>query len=355
MRILIFSVLIATTLYSCTESARVLPRSWGDVDEVVLVEDTRFHNDSIYKLTDNVLRQRVGSFMQPQPMFSVLYRDIEGFDDHWSRHRNLIFVGVLDEENLYNESLGILLGEEGLARVRNGGYFRIERKEVWATGQTVHMLLGSDYQSLMEGLEEGLQGVVASIEVTEFEKIRRFVYSSGMDVDLTTALKEEHGIGMDIPSSYNLHSSSNGPLKVYRKSTIDLTATISVLEQPYTREVQVTPNYAIFVRDSLGKRFVRSQNEGAYMTTEKLIRPAIDTISVDGNFAIRQQGLWKMVGDFMGGAYVNYLIYDEKNQRVIYLDAYIHAPDIKSKRRLIREHEAIFNTFKLETAPVAQE
>ncbi|MFT7589849.1 MAG: hypothetical protein ACI959_002069 [Limisphaerales bacterium] len=347
MRIFLFSVLATILFHSCEESTRVLPRSWGDLDEVTFIEDARYHSDSIYKLTDEKLRMQRGSYVQTQFAFSVLYKKYEDFDDHWSYHRNIIFVGVLDQESQYNETIKSLLGAEGVAKVMEGGFFRVERKAVWSSGQTVHILVASDYQSMEAGLSKGLDRVVESIEATEFEKIRSFVYSSGINVDLTQELENEHNINMKIPATYRKHAKSNNNFHWYRKSTIDQTATVMLLEQPYTRSVQVTPDYAIFIRDSLGKRYERSQIEGAYMTTEKRIRPQIDTLSVNGHFAIRTQGLWRLVGDFMGGAYVNYLVYDEDNQRVIYLDAYVHAPDIKNKRKMMREHEAIITTFSV--------
>ena len=88
------------------------------------------------------------------------------------------------------------------------------------------------------------------------------------------------------------------------------------------------------------------------MTTEKLDIPLQDTVELNGHFGIRTQSLWRLEHDFMGGPFINYLIYDKTNNRIIHLDAYVYAPDITSKRRLMREMEAMLTTFGVTNDPV---
>ena len=48
----------------------------------------------------------------------------------------------------------------------------------------------------------------------------------------------------------------------------------------------------------------------------------------------------------MGGPFVSYLIPDFKNNRVIFLDAFVYAPGQK-KRPEMRKLDTVFSTFKL--------
>ena len=57
-----------------------------------------------------------------------------------------------------------------------------------------------------------------------------------------------------------------------------------------------------------------------------------------------QRGLWRLVNDFMGGPYINFWVYDEQHNRMVYLDGYVYAPDMR-KRPLVRQLEAILTSY----------
>jgi len=342
------AVLLATAfllLPSCGDMPSTLPSAIGGVDEVIFVEDPRFSNDSLYGRVDERLRAQYGNFIHNEPTFDVLNLDLEAFSKTLTNHRNILLVGILDRESDYNDQIKRMIGQSGQEQVRGGGLFTVQRKNVWAAGQTVHVLVASDYDALDKGLDKAMNDITANIQKAEFAKIRRNMYASGQEEALSRELAEEQNIVLKIPAYYKKHPSSNGAFMWYRRSTVDLTASIMVYSHPYTRELESSPAYAIFVRDSLGRQYERSQIEGAYMTTEKLVRPLQDTVDLNGHFAIRTQSLWRLEHDFMGGPFINYLVYDKANNRIIHLDAYVYAPDITQKRRLVRELEAVLTTF----------
>jgi hypothetical protein len=53
-----------------------------------------------------------------------------------------------------------------------------------------------------------------------------------------------------------------------------------------------------------------------------------------------------MENDFMGGPFLHYTLVDEKNNRVIELDAFVFAPKF-DKREYLRELEAIVKTVRI--------
>ena len=334
-------------LVACGASVSNLPSAVGGLDEVVFVEDPRFAKDTLYKRVDARLQQQYGNFLQFEPTLDLLTITLEDLTNTLEKHRNLLFVGILDTESDYNQQIKSLLGQEGMETVHNGGVFTAVRKNVWANGQNVHVIVGSDRARLEVGLDRALEETVTRIQESEFEKYRKFVYALGQNPTLTRELESEHNIGLKIPQQYKKHPSSNGDFLWYRRSTVDLTASIMVYSHPYQRQLETAPEYAIFVRDSLGKRYERSDKPGAYMATEKFVRPVVDTVNLNGHFAIRTQSLWRLVGDFMGGPFVNYMVYDKANNRIIHLDAYIYAPDIRGKRKLVRELDAVLTTFSI--------
>ena len=65
-----------------------------------------------------------------------------------------------------------------------------------------------------------------------------------------------------------------------------------------------------------------------------------------GLSAIETRGLWRMKNDFMGGPFLNYLIKDPKNDRIIMVEGFVYAPKIK-KRPLMRQLDIIFGTLEI--------
>ena len=70
-----------------------------------------------------------------------------------------------------------------------------------------------------------------------------------------------------------------------------------------------------------------------------------EEIEYNGMYAIKTSSLWKLVGDFMGGPFVNYTFIDEKRNKVITIDGYAYAPN-KPKRDLLIQTEAIIQSLK---------
>jgi hypothetical protein len=54
-----------------------------------------------------------------------------------------------------------------------------------------------------------------------------------------------------------------------------------------------------------------------------------------------------MVGQTMGGPYVNYMIEDKKNNRIIVLEGFVYAPRLE-KRNYLFALEAILKSVKLD-------
>lgn len=335
-------------LTSCGSTATSRPSSIGGLDEVLFVEDENLRHDTAYAYVDDRLRAHFGAFPFHEPTFDVINLQLGELNNLMSHHRNMLFVGVFDRESPYNDYLRRLLGEENVARVEEGGCFTLRREDLWADGQFIHCIAASDRETLMAGLPRAMDQTVENIRRSEEPRVKRIVYANKTDVQLTRDLAEDLGIHLDIPSMYKLHPRSGGNYRWYRRSTIDKTSSLMVLTHPYRRNVEMTPGYAIFLRDSLGRRYERSEIEGAYMTTEKLVRPIVDTVRLGGCYAFRTHGLWRMEHDWKGGPFVSYLILDEAGGRIIFLEAYVYNPDTKrgGKRRMVREMDALLGTFR---------
>ena len=64
-------------------------------------------------------------------------------------------------------------------------------------------------------------------------------------------------------------------------------------------------------------------------------------------YAVMIRGLWNVQNDFMGGPYVINTILDEEHNRIIYMMAYVYAPEGK-KRNILRQVENILYTVDID-------
>lgn len=134
-------------------------------------------------------------------------------------------------------------------------------------------------------------------------------------------------------------------LKIFATKTVKTIQYVLVSERPMT-EGLVSVDDIIAHRDSLGKHYFEGTHEGSYMATELLIPPSIETTEISGMFALETRGLWRMEEDFMGGPFLSYTIYDEKNNRILTVESVLYGPTAK-KRNVVLEMEAMMRSIKL--------
>ena len=117
---------------------------------------------------------------------------------------------------------------------------------------------------------------------------------------------------------------------------------VSVLDLVEKTELET----AIQIRDSISKAFVPGRIEGSYMITEKAYLPVFTETAIKTFDSFETRGTWEVEGDFMGGPFINYLVKDTINKRLLYLDGFVFSPS-QRKRDNIIELEAIIKTLKI--------
>ncbi|MDZ7848068.1 MAG: DUF4837 family protein [Owenweeksia sp.] len=147
-----------------------------------------------------------------------------------------------------------------------------------------------------------------------------------------------------VPADYELEYSTKN-LAVYWKKGLRSDQGIIMYTEPLPEEDGVIGDRIIPLRDSLTQLYIPGEKEGSYMKVEDLLPPKFENRQLDGHFCIETRGLWRTVNDFMGGAFINYTIFDEVNNQRIMLDGFVYAPEL-NKRNMLLEMEAILQTFE---------
>ena len=81
------------------------------------------------------------------------------------------------------------------------------------------------------------------------------------------------------------------------------------------------------------------------MATEMIYDPNYSIIKKNP-YTIETKGLWTMVNDFLGGAYIANAILDKKSNTIIYAEGFLYCPKSK-KRSHINDLEVMLSTINI--------
>lgn len=130
---------------------------------------------------------------------------------------------------------------------------------------------------------------------------------------------------------------------VYWKKTQKADMGIIVHFRDFDENQNVMGTEIIPIRDSLTEKYILGEREGSFMKVEDLVKPEFNAMEINDKFTIMARGLWRTENDIMGGPFISYTIYDDANDQVVYLDAFLFSPDQK-KRTTLFELESILRS-----------
>ena len=154
-------------------------------------------------------------------------------------------------------------------------------------------------------------------------------------------------ISVKIPSAYSVFK--NEPQTVWLQKPLKNGSSnliIKDLKNSVSDFEKINLNDIISLRDSIGKEFIPGRIKNSYMITEKDYLPYFLKEKINGFDVIETRGTWEVLGDIMAGPYLNYLVKDSVNRRIIYIEGFVFNPS-QRKRDNIIELEAIIKTLKI--------
>ncbi len=347
------AVLVAFLLQSCSEEAqrglRAIPTAFGNLNEIVVIMDKdmwdgavgdslRFYYSSAYPLLP-----------QPEPIFDLRHFTPEELSKDPLRKelRTYMFVGNFNDEDSPTTKMIINdIGEEKARKAKEDkGYNSALGRDKWAKGQLLIYEFAYSEDMLMEVLKENFPAVRKRVNEHDNKKVEAYVYLNGENKRLEEEVKADMGITVRMPSDYFLAINDDEEMWM-RRETDESSSNIILKKLPYTDRNQITKENIIALRDSIGKKYISSTLPGTYMQTNDVDLPVLAfPATINGNYALEARGIWEIVNDYMGGAFMSYLILDPKNNELLFVDGFLHAPG-EDKRDFMQQMEYIINTIK---------
>lgn len=315
-------VLVVLTFASCKNGTLFTPVSSGRPYEMLVVVDKGTWERPAGRALFDVLDTDVPGLPQSERSFRISYTDPSQFDRVLRIFRNIILVDIKDTYT--QPKLRYLRDEYAQPQMIMRIQAPNEKEFEEFVTKNKQVIIDFFVKAEMNRQINALRGKHSAIVEQKVDSL------FGCKLWVPTELAS-YKIGKDF-----FWASTNA-------ATSDMN--IVVYSYPYTDKNTFTREYFIQKRDSIMKVNLPGAREGMYMMTDTLYVETQD-IAVRKDYAQEARGLWAMKGDMMGGPFVSHSRVDQKNGRVVVVEAFIFSPD-KLKRNLMRMMEASLYTLQL--------
>lgn len=317
----VLSVALLSMLWACAtkNNEKYLPESVGAINTLSLVIEDELWNNEV---GDEIRRQfaaPVDGLPWEEPLFSIQQMPPKIFTGFARNSRNILIV---EKDTVAYE-------------VKDNSY---------AKPQKIAAIKAQDTQSLIKLIRDHAPDLIAMYKAHDIrENQRRITRSLNKEPDL----KEKLGISLMMPSVYKIVKQEENFFWIERqipKGTMNVIVyelALDAIPKDSTRIQSI-----IKMRDAIGEKYIPGREEGMYMITEKAYAPYVFDTQIAGKEAIETRGMWEMKNFYMAGPFLNYIVKDTKNNRLLVLEGFTFAPSA-NKRDYMFELEAILKSLKI--------
>lgn len=312
--------------------SRVKPSSMGKIYQVNTLISPEIFNSSVIDTFDFRYARAYPLLPQPEPYFDLRFYEVSELAAQ-PLLRNLKCFLILADMSIDDELTRMVRSDfrESIDFRESG--VRIGQDK-WARDQLIVYIYGPDRQSLIREINRSYLTVSERISQFYDDMIRSTVYVQGDNKAIRDSVMEKYQVNMKVPADYVIGLEADSIMWL-RQEIPNISRSILISRFPYRNESQFTKEGIIAMRDRLGQ-YISTTTEGTYMRVNSVDLPVFTTTTeIDGNFAVRAAGIWEIVGDFMGGAFVTYAVLDETRQEIVLLDGFVYSPEEKKKLSMI--------------------
>ena len=309
--------------FSCGKEknkAAVLFSSSGNINDVSVVINNDLWRGSVGDSIRAVIAEPVYGLPQDEPRFSLKQIPPEIFSGFVKKSRTI---------------LRIIKAAEASTK-----YY----KNPYAKPQTMVVVSGPTPSEINRQILENGGNIIAKLQASEFAEKRKRIQKSLYN---SKSMEEYFGIKIQFPSVYRI-AKADSAFYWIRKDNKTGSVNLMLYTMPLNSVSfeNIDPKAVRRFRDSVAKQHIPGPTKGAFMTTEEDYIPSYTTSVIQGNNTLKTRSLWKIKGAFMSGPFINYIIQDLKNSRLLIVEGFVYAPSLE-KRDFIFELEAIIQSIQI--------
>lgn len=340
-------------LGACTGDAKkslgVIPSAYGKINSLVVVADQRIWDGPVGDTIRYYYSAAYTILPQPEPIYDLRHYTMDQLnaDPLLKEMFHYLIVGNLNEtDSPVSQMMSTDLGKEKAEQAKAAdGRRSMVGRDKWAKGQLLIYQFAYSDDDLMDAVVKNFPAAAKRLEQDNRERIGKTAFIEGENRKLMDEIKSKMDAEMRVPKKY-FQAVSDGKVIWLRLETDDLSSNLILSRVPYTSQDQLSKEGIKAIRDSIGRQYISSQTEGSYMrTNDKDLPMFVSARTLNSNYVLEARGIWDIVNDYMGGAFVSYLVYNPEKKDLLFIDAFLHAPG-KDKRDYMQQLEYIISSVK---------
>ena len=330
----------STPKQQTTSAAAHIKTAYAVNEIVVVMEKDLWENDTIGKTIRAALNASFQGLTLHEPTFDIIYATPQTFEQQHKKANSILWVADLSQKNEASQQAAAIKNTPNTL-IRD---FMTIKSNLYADPQQIIYIYGEQKDSLLNNLLRYHRDVVAMLNVVEDKKALSVEISGGEDKEKQDRIGNKYNIYINLPKGYQ-PAAEQGNAGWYRRELANGEVDNYLLYTASKKSgAAFTLKQALAVRDTLGKRLVKSETEGSYMRSDTTKRFFVTPLQISGRNALEVRGQWEMTRESTAGPFVNYIIDD--GERIVVLDAFLFVPDLK-KRDRVRQIESVLRAAKL--------
>lgn len=349
------ALLLAVTLFSCSDdmqrTLQPTPSAFGSINSVTVIADSSLWLSQARDSVAFFFESPYIILPQPEPIFDIRHIEPRKLAEEptFQELRNYIVLADLSDADSPTTKMVLNdLNDAKISQVKEEGFGTAVAKNKWATGQQLIYLMGRDETELLAGMSNIYPSVVKRLADAEQERVRITTYFEGINRGLGDTVQQKIGARLDVPGSYSLVPIDEPNFVWLRKETQGGSLNIMGTRVPYESQGQLTKEGLKEIRDQLGKQYISTTLEDTYMKVNDVDLPLFtESMELNGQFALEGRGIWEIENDYLGGPFVSYLINNEAERELVFIDGFVLAPGRK-KRELVEQLVQVLRTTEVQ-------
>ena len=303
-----------------SKGKRILSSSSGNINNLSVVIDNELWEGSIGEQIRLILGAPVYGLPQEEPLFNMRQMPTIVFKDFTTKNRTI---------------LKIEKGKPAETRFL---------KDVFAKPQKLILVSGNTNKEINEQLQKNAEKIVNIFKSAEIKENQRRIKKS---LNTKNNIEQALGLTINFPSAYRVAKEENSFFWL-RKDIKTGTMNIILYEMPIEAisNGDDAINDIIKMRDSIGQAHIPGPIDGSYMITEEAYTPYLNKTIIDNKPAFETRSTWEVKNAFMAGPFINYIIEDKTNDRLVVIEGFTFAPSV-AKRDNMFELEAIIRSLQI--------
>lgn len=290
--------------------------SFGRINNLLIVADKSTWSKAAGDTIRDIFAAPVDGLPREEPLFNMTQIPLRSFTGFITKSRSVLRISRSDSAQISFQ------------------------KNVFASPQTLVDIKAPTLNGIIKLLKENEDSLMNVFKATELREKQRLIQKSLLD---DTAIRENFGISMKIPSAYR-YAKKTPDFFWLRRNIQSGDLDIIIYEQPLNavqRDSSAIKNI-IKIRDTVGSREILVDEGGAFVT-EAAYAPYLLDAKIDGKYAFQSKGMWEVKNKYMAGPFINYIIRDEENNRLLVIEGFVFAPSL-NQREYMFELDAILRS-----------